>query len=92
MFCLAERQGFEPWKPCDLRAFQARALDQLCDLSILFLTFTKITYTLYLKEVVISRSYVASEQELDEISDDPNIPSFIRTQIWNIVSLLESRK
>ena len=33
-----------------------------------------------------------SLQELDEISDDPNIPSFIRTQIWNIVSLLESRK
>lgn len=33
-----------------------------------------------------------SLQELDEISDDPNIPGFIRTQIWNIVSLLESRK
>ena len=33
-----------------------------------------------------------SLQELDEISDDPNIPSFIRTQIWSIVSLLESRK
>ena len=27
-------------------------------------------------------------QELDEISDDPNIPSFTRTQIWNIVSVL----
>lgn len=27
-------------------------------------------------------------QELDEISDDPNIPSFTRTQIWNIVSIL----
>lgn len=33
-----------------------------------------------------------SLQELDEISDDPNIPSFIRTQIWSIVSLLESKK
>lgn len=27
-------------------------------------------------------------QELDEISDDPNIPQFTRTQIWNIVSIL----
>ena len=27
-------------------------------------------------------------QELDEISDDPNIPSFTRTQIWNVVSVL----
>jgi len=31
-----------------------------------------------------------SLQELDEVSDDPNIPSYTRTQIWNIVSLLES--
>ena len=27
-------------------------------------------------------------QELDEIADDPNIPSYVRPQIWNIVSLL----
>ena len=27
-------------------------------------------------------------QTLDEISDDPNIPSFTRTQIWNVVSVL----
>ena len=33
-----------------------------------------------------------SLQQLDEISDDPNIPSFVRTQIWSLVSLLESRK
>ncbi|MFH0890245.1 MAG: UPF0147 family protein [Candidatus Aenigmatarchaeota archaeon] len=26
---------------------------------------------------------------LDEISNDPNIPLYTRTQIWNIVSLLE---
>ncbi len=31
-----------------------------------------------------------SLQELDEISDDPNIPPYARTQIWNIVSRLES--
>ena len=27
--------------------------------------------------------------ELDEIADDTNIQSYTRTQIWNIVSLLE---
>jgi uncharacterized protein len=26
---------------------------------------------------------------LDEVSNDPNIPTYSRTQIWNIVSLLE---
>ena len=29
---------------------------------------------------------------LDEMSNDPNIPMYTRTQIWNIVSLLESRQ
>lgn len=33
-----------------------------------------------------------SLQELDDIADDPNIPSFTRTQIWNVVSLLETQK
>lgn len=28
-------------------------------------------------------------QLLDEISEDPNMPVYTRTQIWNIVSLLE---
>lgn len=28
-------------------------------------------------------------QELDDISDDPNIPAYIRPQIWNVVSMLE---
>jgi uncharacterized protein (UPF0147 family) len=27
---------------------------------------------------------------MDDISNDPNIPTYTRTQIWNIVSLLES--
>ncbi len=26
---------------------------------------------------------------LDEVSNDPNIPVYARTQIWNIVSMLE---
>ncbi len=29
-------------------------------------------------------------QELDEIFDNPNVPSYIRPQIWNVVSMLES--
>ncbi len=28
-------------------------------------------------------------QELDDISDDPNIPAYVRPQIWNVVSMLE---
>lgn len=31
-----------------------------------------------------------SLQELDELSDDPNLPIYARTQLWNVVSLLES--
>ena len=27
--------------------------------------------------------------ELDEIADDPNLESYARSQIWNVVSLLE---
>jgi len=29
---------------------------------------------------------------LDEITNDPNIPMYTRTQIWNIVSMLETVK
>lgn len=29
-------------------------------------------------------------QHLDDISDNPSIPSYIRPQIWNVVSMLES--
>ena len=31
-----------------------------------------------------------SLQELDEISDDPNLSSYTRMQIWNVLSVLES--
>ncbi len=31
-----------------------------------------------------------SLQELDSLDEDPNIPVYTRTQIWNVVSLLES--
>jgi len=29
---------------------------------------------------------------MDEIANDPNIPMYTRTQIWNIVSMLESKQ
>ncbi|MBI4447753.1 UPF0147 family protein [Candidatus Woesearchaeota archaeon] len=28
-------------------------------------------------------------QELVDVADDPNIPPYVRPQIWNVVSLLE---
>ena len=28
-------------------------------------------------------------QALDEISEDPNVPAYTRTQIWNAVTILE---
>jgi uncharacterized protein len=31
----------------------------------------------------------AAVSVLDEVSNDPNIPTYSRTHIWNIVSLLE---
>lgn len=30
-------------------------------------------------------------QSLDELSSDPNIPTFTRTQIWSVISALESK-
>ena len=29
-------------------------------------------------------------QHLDEIANDPNLPNYARTQIWNMISVLES--
>ena len=40
------------------------------------------------QDIAIRSSTVIST--LDDISNDPNIPTYTRTQIWNIVSLLES--
>ena len=31
-------------------------------------------------------------QQLDELSDDPNLTAYTRTQIWNVVSTLERRQ
>ena len=48
--------------------------------------------TIYLEEngISIPVRIDKSLEELDEISIDPNVPSYIRTQIWNVVSMLES--
>jgi len=40
-------------------------------------------------EINISVKADRTLQELDDISEDPNIPTYTRMQIWNIVSLLE---
>jgi hypothetical protein len=39
------------------------------------------------QDIAIRVSTVISN--MDEISNDPNIPTYTRTQIWNIVSILE---
>ena len=55
---------------------------------------TKIKTTLELldENTDIAIRVDKSLQELDEIVEDPNVPSYARTQIWNVMSLLESRK
>jgi uncharacterized protein len=47
---------------------------------------------LALKEENMDKSLRANKalQALDDLSENPNIPSYIRPQIWNIVSQLES--
>ena len=40
------------------------------------------------RDIAIRISTVISN--MDEISNDPNIPMYTRTQVWNIVSILES--
>jgi len=46
-----------------------------------------------LQENAVEESIRANKalHELDELSNDPNIPSYIRPQLWNIVSQLEAR-
>lgn len=39
-------------------------------------------------EVSIKKNKVLNE--LDEVADDSNLQSYTRTQIWNVVSLLEN--
>ena len=41
------------------------------------------------KKITIAVKVDKSLQELDSLDEDPNIPAYTRTQIWNVVSLLE---
>lgn len=41
-------------------------------------------------ECAVSLKVSKALTELDEAADDSNLESYTRTQIWNIVSLLES--
>ncbi len=42
------------------------------------------------EEEEISVKINSCTSKLDEVSNDANIPMYTRTQIWNIVSMLES--
>tara|TARA_Y100000310_G_scaffold302635_1_gene340184 strand:+ start:28111 stop:28362 length:252 start_codon:yes stop_codon:yes gene_type:complete len=52
-------------------------------------TRVKVTITILQDNKDDAINVAKSVQELEEISDDNNLPSYIRTQIWNVVSLLE---
>ena len=68
---MAEREGFEPSKPCGLHTFQACALDQLCDLS----EFTNYSTTTsqrrsakkYSQELQRKHHAQAFEKDLEEL-------------------------
>jgi len=49
-----------------------------------------ITLILQLESEGMSTRVNKALDELEELSDDANIQSYTRTQLWNIVSLLES--
>jgi uncharacterized protein (UPF0147 family) len=42
------------------------------------------------KNINIKVKVDKSLQELESLDEDPNIPVYTRTQIWDVVSLLES--
>ena len=44
------------------------------------------------KERVLSLRISKSLQDLEDASDDPNLPDYIRSQIWSMVSILESKE
>lgn len=47
---------------------------------------------IYLKEKDVENAVKVDKviQELDDLSSDPNLPNYLKTQLWNILSLLES--
>ena len=48
--------------------------------------------TLKKKEDSVSQRVNTALMMLDEVSNDPNVPAHIRTQMWNAVSMLEGVK
>ena len=42
------------------------------------------------KEIEESLRANKALQELDDLAENPNIPSYIRPQLWNVVSQLEA--
>jgi hypothetical protein len=50
----------------------------------------KSKHNLLDKATELNVSVSKAIQLLDEISEDSNIPVYTRTQVWNIVTLLES--
>ena len=50
----------------------------------------EIITTLKRKDLEISLKVDKVQQELDDISSDSNLQTFTRTQLWNIVSMLET--
>lgn len=49
----------------------------------------KNTISFMKEEVELKIRVNKALHELDEIADDPNLEPYTRTQIWNVVSLLE---
>lgn len=58
-----------------------RNIRTICEESIKILENDKQDFAIRVNTVISS---------MDDVSNDPNIPMYTRTQIWNIVSLLES--
>ena len=54
------------------------------------LKIDEIISTLKRTDIEISIKVDKAQQDLEEISSDSNLQTFTRTQLWNIVSMLET--
>jgi len=53
-------------------------------------TINELINDLKLEEHSISVRAANAISSLDDITQDPNVPSFVRTSLWQVVSVLES--
>ena len=53
-------------------------------------TINDLITDLKLEEYSISVRAAIAISYLDDITQDPNVPSFVRTSLWQVVSVLES--